>query len=442
MTVHSIDGTTWLTKLKRIELLSSQNQEIKFNNLGHIIDIAMLEQQFKELDGRKAVGIDGITKDEYGKNLEGNLRALLTKIRRGNYQPKPARLTVIPKEDGGSRPLAITCLEDKIVESTVSKVLNAVFEPIFLDCSFGFRPQLNAHDALKSLNKTTYRFNRGALVEIDITKCFNTIRYSELMEFLKMRISDRKFLRLIMRLIETPVMENGTITAVKEGCRQGSIASPILANIFLHYVIDCWFSKISKENLKGQAEMVRYCDDMVFIFEEVEDAKRFYKVLPKRLSKYGLNINEAKSQILLSGRIHAERLFKQGKKMKTFNFLGFTCYWGKSRTGATWRLKYITRKDRFTKKLKGLREYLREQLNAPNKTQILLMVIKVIKGWINYHGISDNHKRVRSFIYQSKHILYGWFNRMGGKRKMNWLRLNALLKAVKFPDNWNTISMF
>jgi len=402
----------------------------------------MLKQQYKELDGKKAVGIDGVTKEEYGKNLDANLKLLLTKIRRGSYMAKPARITAIPKEDGSSRPLVISCLEDKIVESAVSRILHEVFEPIFLPCSFGFRPKLSAHDALRSLNKLTYSFSKGAVVEIDITKCFNTIDHRLLMGFLQERVSDKRFLRLVKKLLETSIIENNTISLNTLGCRQGSIASPILANIFLHYVIDCWFNKISKENIRGQAEMVRYADDMVFVFEKEEDAKKFYNVLPKRLSKYGLNINEAKSQTLLSGRIHAAILSKQNKKMKTYNFLGFTCYWGKSKLGRAWRLKYTSRKDRFTKKLKGLREYLREQLNARNKKQVLLTVNRVVRGWINYHCITDNDKRVGSFIYHSKHIIYEWFNRMGGKRKMNWERLNRILEAVKFPSKWKTISMF
>nr|WP_080946241.1 reverse transcriptase domain-containing protein [Orientia tsutsugamushi] len=214
---------------------------------------------------------------------------------------------------------------------------------------------------------------------MDITKCFNTIKHCELMEFLRKRISDKEFLRLVMKLIETPIIENSTIVTNKEGCRQGSIVSPILANIFLHYVIDSWFAKISKENLMGQTGMVRYCDDMVFVFEREADAKRFYDVLPKRLNKYGLNINEAKSQLIKSGRDHAANLAKQGKKIASYNFLGFTCYWDKSRFGTTWRLKYTSRRDRFTEKLKGLRKYLRGQLNTQDKTQTLSQVIRVIR---------------------------------------------------------------
>jgi len=436
------DGTTWLTKLERIKLLSLQNREIRFNNLRSVIDLAMLEEQYRNLSGKKAVGFDGITKETYGTELEANLHLLLARIHLGKYKAKPAKITMIPKEDGGKRPLVISCFEDKLVESAVSKILDAVFEPVFLRSSYGFRPNLSAHDALRELNRLTYHFNKGAVVEIDITKCFNTIRHQELMDFLELRISDKTFLRLVKKLIETPIIENDTVTLTKEGCRQGSIASPILANIFLHYVIDCWFNEICKTNITGKAGMVRYADDMVFVFENEADARRFYEVLPKRLNKYGLSINDAKSQILQSGKSHAINLLKQGKKIQSYNFLGFTCYWGKSRLGTTWRLKYTSRKDRFTEKLKGLREYLRCQLNKQNKTQILFKVIRVIKGWINYHGISDNQRRVSSFIYQSKRAIYGWFNRMGGRRKLNWQRFAEILKRINFPERWKTISMF
>lgn len=442
MTVHSVDRPTWLTKLERIKSLAAQDQDIRFNNIGHIIDMNMLEEQYKGLNGRKAVGIDGVTKGEYGKELRENITSLLTRIRRGQYKPKPAKITFIPKEDGSKRPLVISCFEDKIVESAVSKVLSSIFEPIFLNSSFGFRPNRSAHDALRELNRLTYTFNKGAIVEIDITKCFNQIPHKELKEFLRQKISDRRFLKLIDRMIETRIMENNTIVRNKVGCQQGSIVSPVLANIFLHYVIDSWFHKISQENLRGKAGMVRYCDDMVFVFEKEEDAKKFYEVLPKRLNKYGLSMNEAKSQILKSGRYHAEDLAKQGKKIPSYHFLGFTCYWGKSRFGNTWRLKYITRRDRFTEKLKGLKSYLRSTLNNTQKAEILDRVIKVIRGWINYHGVSDNQRRVSSFIYQSKRIILGWFNRMGGKKQMNWEKFVGILEKINFPEKWKTISMF
>jgi len=442
MTVHSQDGPTWSIKLERIKLLSSQNQDIKLNNVGHIIDLEMLEEHYRELSSKKAVGIDEVTKAAYGKNLETNLNTLIKSIRRGQYRPKAARTTRIPKEDGSTRPLVISCFEDKVVELTVSKILNCIFEPIFLEYSYGYRPKRNAHDALRALNRLTYQFNKGAIVEIDITQCFNTIPHQELMDFLKQRVSDKKFLQLMKKLIEAPIIQDNTIALNKEGCRQGSIVSPILANIFLHYVIDNWFKQLSDKHIKGRTGLVRFCDDMVFVFEHEEDAKKFYEVLPKRLNKYGLNINETKSQLLKSGSAHAETFSLEGKKINSYNFLGFTCYWYRSRFGHTWRLKYTTRKDRFSEKLKGLRTYLRTQLNKQNKTQILYQVIKVVKGWINYHGISDNQRRVSSFIYFSKHIIHRWFNRMGGKHKMNWKKLGDIQKKVNFPENWKTVSMF
>jgi group II intron reverse transcriptase/maturase len=441
MTVHSLDRESWLTKLERIKLLASQKQDIRFNNIGHIISLEMLESKYQELSANKAVGMDGITKEDYGQQLKANLQGLLTKIRKGQYHPKPARVSMIPKEDGGSRPLVISCFEDKIVESTVSTILSGIYEPIFLECSFGFRPNKSAHGALRELNRVTYCYNKGAIVEIDITKCFNTIPHKALINILKEKISDSKFIKLIEKLLARRIMEGETIVTSKEGCQQGSIISPILANIFLHYVVDDWFKKTSDKYFVGKASMVRYCDDMVFVFENELDATKFYEVLPKRLSKYGISMNEAKSQKLVSGKYHAEKLHKQGKKIESYNFLGFTCYWGRSRYGTTWRLKYTSRRDRFTEKLKNLRKYLKENMNSSNRAEILQKVTTVIRGWINYHGISDNQRRVRSFIEHGKRILLCWFRRMGGKRRISWNKFILILKGINYPERWKTTTM-
>jgi RNA-directed DNA polymerase len=424
MTVHR-DGNSWLTKLEHISMLARTDHKLVFNNIGHLIDQELLRKQYNEIDGSKAVGIDGITKKEYGNKLEVNIAKLIANIRKDKYQPKPARIVLIPKEDGGSRPLVISCFEDKIVQSAVSKILESIYEPIFLPYSYGFRPGTNAHEALRELNKLTYGFRNGAIVEIDIRKYFNTIPHKALKDFLGKRISDRKFLRLVQRLIEAPIIEKDTMTTNKEGCPQGSIISPVLANIYLHYVIDCWFQEISKQHLRAKAGMVR-----------------FYKTLPKRLNKYGLSIHEGKSQIIKSGSNQAAKAAAKGEKLKSYNFLGFTCYWGKSWKGKQWRLKYTSRKDRFTDKLKGLRKYLRKHMHNPHKAQVLSTTIKVTKGWINYHAISDNEKRVSSFIYHSKRIIFKWLNRMGGKKRMNWKRFSKILQKISFPEKWTTVSMF
>lgn len=235
-------------------------------------------------------------------------------------------------------------------------------------------------------------------------------------------------------------MANGKAQLNTIGCPQGSIISPILSNIYLHHVMDNWFHEIRKSHLKGKAEMVRFADDMVFVFQFKEDAEKFYKVLPKRLEKYGLKLHEDKSSILQSGSKVAEEAEKRGEHIPAYKFLGFVCYWGKSRSG-WWRMKYKSRSDRFASKLKGLRNYLRGNLSEETH-KILERVKRIVGGWVNYHAISDNQRRVSSFILLSKRIVFDWINRKGGNRKMNWATFGRLLKQINYPQNFKTTSMF
>jgi RNA-directed DNA polymerase len=441
MAVHSKDGTTWLTKLNRIGELSAKDKGMVFNNIGYLITADMLKEQYNKLDGKKAIGIDKMTKLEYGEKLDENIINLIKRIRRGTYQPKPARITEIPKEDGSTRPLAISCFEDKLIQSAVSAILSKIYEPLFLPSSYGFRPNQNCHTALKALNHSTMKNWNGALIEIDIRKYFNSIPHSTLMEILEKKISDKRFLRLIEVLITAPILEKGDVCKNTRGCPQGSIVSPIMANIYLHHVIDEWFESIKHTHIHGRAEQIRYADDMVFTFEWLKEAKRFYEALPKRLMKYGLELHMDKSQIISAGHIAALRAHQEDKRLPSFNFLGFTCYWGKSRSGI-WRLKYTSRKDRFAAKLKGLREFLRENLNAEQPKEILKTVNRVITGWINYHHISDNNIRVESFLQCSKRIIFKWFNRKGRKHPITWERFNKILEAINFPRKGKIVSMF
>ena len=223
MTVHSIDGQSWLTKLERIGEKSACDKQTVFNNLGHLLNADMLKGQFQRLDGKKAVGIDGVTKATYALKLDENIQRLIERIRKGNYQPKPAKVTEIPKEDGSTRPLAISCLEDKLVQSAVSSILSQIYEPLFLPCSYGFRPGLNCHDALRALQQSTFRNWNGAVVEIDIRKYFNTIPHAALLKMLRAKISDRRFLRLIDQLMTAPVWEGGVDRKNQQGCPQGGL---------------------------------------------------------------------------------------------------------------------------------------------------------------------------------------------------------------------------
>jgi RNA-directed DNA polymerase len=440
MTVHTADGKQKATKLECISRRAIHRKDTLFNNVGYSIDLDLLRECYQELDGKKAIGIDGVTKEAYGRKLEDNLQDLLERIRRYAYKPQASRVVEIPKEDGSTRPLAISCFEDKIAQLAVSKILTVIFEPQFLPCSYGYREGVNGHEALRALMKHSNQFSKGATLEIDLRKYFNTIPHDKLLGILAAKISDKRFLKLVEKLIRAPVMVNGEAELNRLGCPQGSITSPILSNIYLHYVVDLWFSEISRNHQKGKAEMVRFADDMVFVFQRSEDAERFYKVLPKRLEKYGLKLHEDKSSLQKSGSKEAEAAEKRGERLPIYKFLGFVCYWGKSRNG-WWRLKYKSRADRFTGKLKGLRQYLRKSLNQDTKTTIV-RVKRIVVGWVNYHSISDNQRRVRSFIQMSERALFRWVNRKGGQRKMNWMTFKELLKEIKYPQNFKTTSMF
>lgn len=441
MTIHSRDRASWLTKLNRIAERSVKDRFQVFNNLGHILSIDMLKEQYQRLDGKKALGVDGLSKAEYGEHLESRLEDLVKRIRRGTYRSKPAKLVEIAKEDGGKRPLAISCIEDKLVQQSVNEILQVIYEPIFRRGSYGYRPGRNCHEALKALHQVTYRHPKGAIVEIDLRKYFNTIPHKELMLLLRRKISDRRFLRLIEVLMTAPIQEGKRIRPNKEGCPQGSILSPVLANVYLHYVIDEWFEQIKREHFRGNAEMIRFADDMVFSFECPNDAERFYRVLPKRLAKAGLEMHLGKSRCIKAGRLMAVEAEKRGSRLEVFNFLGFTCYWGKSRNGF-WRLKLSSRKDRFTEKLRSMRKYLKERLTTPNTVGELKKVIAVVKGWVNYHAVSDNQRRVSQFLELTKKILYHWLNRKGKKRQVNWEKFSQVMKALNFPRTYRITSMF
>lgn len=260
MTVHRKDGEQKTTKLERIGKVAELRKDIVFNNLGHAIDLDLLRECYRKLDGKKAIGIDEVSKETYGRNLEDNLKNLLGRIRRGAYKPKPSKIVEIPKEDGSTRPLAISCFEDKLVQMSVSDILSKVYEPLFLSCSYGYREGVNGHEALRALMKHNNQNRDGAIVEIDVQKYFNSIPHSTLMKILQEKISDKRFLKLIATLIRSPVMEAGKATLSRRGCPQGSIVSPILSNVYLHYVIDNWFQEIGSTHIKGRAEMVRFAD--------------------------------------------------------------------------------------------------------------------------------------------------------------------------------------
>lgn len=412
-------GTMWKTKLERITVLSKSNNPTIFNNIGHIIDIDMLKSLYQELDGKKAVGIDRITKEQYGKNLGENLHNLIKKIRNGSYRPQAAKIVEIPKEDGSKRPLAISCFEDKLTQYAVNSILNAIYESTFLECSYGFRPKRNCHDALKRLHSELFTTYDGAIVEIDIRKCFDKIPHEGILEILNKRINDTKFLQLVAKLLKTPTVKDNEPATIKDiGCPQGSIISPTLCNIYLHYAIDTWFDGLKGIYINRKSSLIRYCDDMVFIFKYKSEAERFYKVLPKRLNKFGLEMNEAKSSLLVAGGVGIKKLVERKMETPLFKFLGFLVYWTKNRNGY-YVPKYRSIAKRLNNKILGLKKFLRTNLTTPDAELTLKIVVSVVRGWINYHAISDNQNQVRAFIIRCK-ILSGFLRTRRKKHNSNY----------------------
>ncbi len=423
------------TKLDRIEGRSRRDPKTVFNNLGHVIDKDMLRSCFYDLDGSKAVGIDGVTKNQYKKDLEINLDKLLLSIRRGSYHPKPSRIHEISKTDGTMRPLAIACFEDKIVQEAVKQIVEKIYEPIFLDCSHGFRPKRGCQTALVALNRHLMDKDCGAVLEIDLRKYFNTIPHEPLIKMLKEKISDERFLHLIIKLLKAPTLNKIGIPVRNEiGSPQGSILSPVIANIYLHHVLDLWFVQWNNRQYGGSGSMVRYADDAAFTFRSLAAAERFRQQLTDRLSQFGIAIHEGKTKSLVSGSREAQNYAKREERMPTFTFLGFMHVWGKSwnkKLGIMfWRVKRRTCPKRFRQKLAELKAYIRK--NRHHKA-LLVKIKSVVQGYVNYFAINDNSRRVAQFILEVKHLLFKWLNRRSQRKSFNWKAFGAILKKIDFP---------
>ena len=432
------------TKLDRIEQRSQRDGKATFHNLGHALDLDLLRTCAGSLDGSKAVGVDGLSKKHYSENLEKNLSHLLTRVRNGSYYPKPSRMVDIPKADGSMRPLAISCFEDKVVQEAVRRILERVFEPQFLECSYGFRPGRNAHQALASLDKRLLQERCHVAVDIDLRKYFNTIPHKPLGRILQRKVKDRRLLYLIIKLIKAPTLGNdGVLKQNEVGSPQGSILSPLLANIYLHVVLDDWFAQVNQEHFKGSGHMVRYADDVLFTFNCKVDASRFHKQLMERLTTYGLSVNASKTNIIACGSKVAKVYAKQGKKMPTFTFLGFLHVWGRSknrkRNEIFWRVKRRTDPKRFRKKLKEITTHL---MKYRHDKKLIPYTISVVRGYLNYFAVNDNGRRVRQFLRAVKRILFRALNRRSQKRSFTWPRFQQVLDLYRYPKHVPLVNLF
>jgi group II intron reverse transcriptase/maturase len=347
------------TKLVRIAEIAKENPKERFTFLYHHLNKEMLMKCHKELSGNKTTGIDEVTKAEYAENLEDNINSLIERLKKHSYKPQAVRRMYIPKGDGKSkRPLGIPSYEDKIVQMGLNKILQAIYEADFMEFSYGFRPNRNCYTAIKRLKNIIKNGKISYVVDADIKGFFNNVNHEWMIKFLELRIGDPNIIKLINKFLKAGMLEKGVIEATELGTPQGSIISPILANIYLHYALDLWFEKIIKRNFRGQAEIVRYVDDYVCCFQYKNKARNFYWLLISRLKKFNLEVEKSKTKIIMFGRFAEENSKREGKnRAEAFDFLGFTHYCGRSRNGR-FRVKRKTSKKKFRAKVKEFNQWI------------------------------------------------------------------------------------
>ncbi len=416
------------TKLCLITQRSGRDPKAKFDALLHHINEGSLAECFHGLDGRKAVGVDGIRKEDYAGNLDDNLKSLASRMRSMSYRPLPVKEKLIPKEGkpGATRPLGIGCLEDKIVQKCFARILEAIYEPLFLDCSYGFRPGRNCHDAVKELLRTLYGQQVSTVVDIDIKSYFNTIDHEWLMKMLELKISDRRFVRYIRRMVKAGILRDGEFSRTDEGTPQGSLVSPILSNIYLHYAIDLWFEHTIKRHCTGNAWLFRYADDAVACFEYEEDAQRYAEVLPERMAKFGLKVSKEKSAIVRF------RNRPPDDRNGSFDFLGFTFYMGTSCKGNPVP-KVKTSKKKFKAKLRKVGDWMKEVKDFKRLGWIWDTFRAKIRGHIQYYGVTFNSKNVSSFLHEAKKIVVKWLNRRSQRKSFSWAKFAQFQKQFPMP---------
>ncbi|MDY0140030.1 MAG: group II intron reverse transcriptase/maturase [Candidatus Izemoplasmatales bacterium] len=388
----------------------------------HCVNMERLKEEHKAQDFRKAVGVDGVTKETYGNDLENNLKRLVGDMKSFSYKPKPVRRAYIPKTDGKERALGIPSYEDKLVQGVMRRVLDEVYESRFMDFSYGFRRNKRAHQAVSRINNLMMRKKLNYVVDADIKGFFDNVNHEWLIKFLENDIEDKRFIRYIKRFLIAGVMKDGQYIESDKGTPQGGLISPILANVYLHYVLDLWFEKRIKKNYRGQAEMVRYADDFVCMFEYEKEARRFYRELKERLAKFDLELAEGKSKIIPFGR------FAQANynSKETFDFLGFTFINGETRTNK-YRLVIQTSKKKLKQKKENVKEWLKTQ-TGENVLDIIKRLNKKIIGHYNYYGISGNFKGLNKFYFFIRTALYNMLTRRSQRSYLNWERYFKLLE--------------
>jgi group II intron reverse transcriptase/maturase len=418
------------TKLARIAWLSGRDPKKKFDCLMHHFNVESLTTCFHELDGKKATGIDRVTKADYGRALSSNLEGLAERMKRMTYRPGPVRQVLIPKDGkaGAFRPLGIANFEDKVVQKMMAKILGSIYEPTFHDCSFGFRPGRGCHDAIRALSDHLFRRPVETVIDVDLANFFGSIREQVLEELLRQRIGDKTLIRYIKRMLRAGILAEGELTISEEGVPQGSPASPILANVVAHYVIDEWFETTVKAHCRGEVALFRYADDLVICCQLATDADRVHKALGRRLDRYGLKLNDEKTRLVSFSR----RKRAEGIRQGSFDFLGFTFYLGRSRRGLV-IAKVQTSGKRLRSKLRRLSDWARRVRSQMTLRELWPVFTAKLRGHIEYYAVSHNTGRVKHFVGEATRILFKWLNRRGGRRRLTWEKFLLFMARLPLP---------
>jgi group II intron reverse transcriptase/maturase len=417
------------TKLQAIAKQAIDYPAMVFTTLAHHIDVEWLREAYRLTNKSSAAGIDGVTATEYEANLEANLQDLQARLQSGRYQAPPVERVWLDKEDGRKRPIGKPTFEDKIVQRAVVMLLEAIYEQDFYDVSHGFRPGHSAHPALHTLREQSRELNINWIVDADVSGFFDELRHDLLRDFIKRRVNDGGILKLIGKWLNAGVMEAGNLTYADKGSPQGGVVSPILANVFLHYVLDEWYEQEVKPRLTGRSFLIRFADDFIIGCELESDARRVMEVLPKRFDRYGLTIHPDKTKLVKFGKPSKNGPSKT--KNGTFDFLGFTHYWGQTRQGY-WVIKRKTAGKRLRRTIKALWQWCKENRHLPLQEQCQILRLK-LQGHYQYYGLRSNYRQLEAVYQQTLKSWWYWLNRRSRQRNLLWDQFEQILSHFPLP---------
>jgi len=421
------------TKQERIAELARNNPAMAFTSLNHYLDYEWMEYAYQCTRKDGAVGVDGQTAQQYAANLEGNLRSLIDRLKSGTYRALPVKRHYIPKSGGGQRALGIPGFEEKVAQRAIAMLLEPIYEQDFLDCSFGFRPGRSAHQALQAVRAGIMERGGRWVLDIDVRKYFSSISHAQLREFLASRVTDGVVRRLIDKWLKAGVLEGGQLYYPETGTPEGGVISPLLSNVFLHYVLDDWFTRVVQPRLRGPSTLVRYCDDFVMLFAYRDDAERVWRVLGKRLGKFGLQLHPDKSRMVdfrYQPKVR-DTGGDTGRLATAFDFLGFTHLWVLSLRGKP-VVRQQMAKDRFARALRGIYEQCRRMQQWPLREQHRRLCL-ILRGLYGYFGISGNYRRLSELVDQARAVWRKWLSRRSNDSRLTWDKFRSVLQPFPLP---------